>query len=175
MSYWFSGFFLRTAAQDNLPELVSSIKEQWPRVVCRLVKEPFVGLGVRMTNFTWSVDDEKGEEQLAIEDELPTWSRQHPFLTLVYLEADCFGSTCFYRGYVCRNGEMHFKEEGLEREPGSLDRLLKQIDVKLKGGDFPPLERDFFGSERYFRQGHVEEDLEDFLRQTSDFNRDDAS
>ena len=64
MGYWFSGFFLRTTAQDNLPELVSSIKEQWPRVVCRLIKEPFVGLGVRMTNFTWDVDDEKGEEQL---------------------------------------------------------------------------------------------------------------
>lgn len=59
MGYWFSGFFLRTTAQDSLPELVSSIKEQWPRAVCRLVKEPFVGLGVRMTNFTWDASDEK--------------------------------------------------------------------------------------------------------------------
>jgi hypothetical protein len=175
MGYWFSGFFLRTTDQDPLPELVSSIKEQWPRVVCRLVKEPFVGLGVRMTNFTWGVDDEKGEDQLAIEDELPTWSKQHPFLTVVYLEADCFGGTCIYRGYVCQNGEIHFKEKGLERGPEPLGRLLKQIHVELRGGAFPPFGRNFFGSEHYFRQGHVEEDLEDFLRQNRDFNCSDAN
>jgi hypothetical protein len=32
MGYWFSGFFLRTTAQDNLPELVSSM-HQFPVVV----------------------------------------------------------------------------------------------------------------------------------------------
>jgi hypothetical protein len=175
MGYWFSGFFLRTTDQDALPELVSSIKEQWSRVVCRLVKEPFVGLGVRMTNFTWGVDDEKGEEQLAIEDELPTWSKQYPFFTVVYLEADCFGGTCIYRGYVCRNGTNLFKEENLERGPESLDRLLKHIDVKLTEGYFSPFERDFFGPEHYFRPGEVEEDLEDFLRQNTDFYYTDAS
>lgn len=169
MGYWFSGFFLRTTAQDNLPELVSSIKEQWPRVVCRLIKEPFVGLGVRMTNFTWGVDDEKGEELFAIENELPAWSTQYPFLTWVYLEADCFGGTCVYRGYVCRNGEKFFKEESLKRGPEALGHLLKQIDVKLERGYFPPFERDFFGPAQYFRQGSVEEDLEDFLRQNTGF------
>jgi hypothetical protein len=175
MGYWFRGFFLRTAAQDNLPELVSSIKEQWLRAVYRLVKEPFVGLGVRMTNFTWGVDDEKGEEQFAIEDKLPTWSTQHPFLTVVYLEADCFGGTCCYRGYVCRNGKMLLKEEDLEGGLESLDRLLTPIDVKLAEGYFPPFERNFFGPERYFRQGEVEEDLEGFLRQQPDFHPNDAT
>ncbi len=176
MGYLFRGFFLRTTAQDNLPELVSSIKEQWPRVVCRLIKEPFVGLGVRMTNFIWDSSAENAEEQFALEDELPSWSRQHPFLTMVYIEADCFGGTCLYRGYVCRNGEILFKEERPEPGPGPLRRLLQQIDVKLdEGGYFPPFKRDFFGPDRYFREGDVEEDLEDFLRQNTDFNRNDAN
>ena len=61
--YWFTGFFFRMTDQDKLPELVLSIKEQWPRVVCRLVKEPFIGLGVRMTNSVWDVHDEKAGEQ----------------------------------------------------------------------------------------------------------------
>ena len=175
MGYCFSGFFLRTTAQDDLSELILAIKERWPRVVCRLLKEPFVGLGVRMTNFTWDVDDEKGEEQFALEKELPTWSIQYPFLTVVYLEADCFGGTCLYRGYVCRNGEKLFKEERFEPGAEALGHLLKQIDVKLEGGYFSPFERDFFGPEHYFRQGEVEEDLEDFLRQNTDFNRNDAN
>lgn len=174
MGYLFHGFFLRTADQNNLPELVSSVKEQWPRAVCRLVKEPFVGLGVRMTNFPWGVNDEKEEEHFSIEDELSTWSTQHPLLTVVYLEADCFGGTCCYRGHVCQNGEIFFREESPGQESGALDRLLAAIDVKLVEGYFPPFERNFFGPDRYFRQGENEEDLEDFLDQQTDFQCNDT-
>lgn len=120
-----------------------------------------MGLGIRMTNFTWGVDDERAEKQCAIEEELPGWSAQHPSLTAMYLEADCFGGTCLYRGYICREGKILLKEQ-------ALDSLLAHIGVKLAGDYFLPFERNFFGPERYFRQGEVEADLEDFLRHNTE-------
>jgi hypothetical protein len=167
--YWFTGFFFRMTDQDKLPELVLSIKEQWPRVVCRLVKEPFIGLGVRMTNSVWDVHDEKaGEQFFALEEELLPWSIRHPLVTFVYLQAtDILEDDP--SGYICRNGEMIFDGENIGSGSEGIRRLMEQFGVETGGQQqgyyFPPFARDFFGPARYFELGYVDEGLEDFLHQ----------
>ncbi len=168
MGYWFSGFFIPLRERDErqrlLPALAAAARRQWPYIVCRKVREPFVGLGARMTWFPQDGADEEVEKLLAFEDELLTWSLGFPALTCLYLEADCFGGACSYGGLVCRGGVALVKEAA-RVDDGPLLRLLGAIDVEMGSAYFAPLARGFFGPEKYFSPGERQDDLERFLSQ----------
>jgi hypothetical protein len=57
---------------------------------------------------TYGDTDEEQEQArelaYALEDELVDWSQQYPHVKFVFINADCFGGTCFYAGYMCQNG-----------------------------------------------------------------------
>lgn len=84
---------------------------------------------------------EAAQEQVErVEDELPGWSGAFPGSLFAFLEAECFGGTCRYFGYVCRDRVR--LEEG---PPGAQGHLapLRQLGIQTDGY-FEPFTRGFF-------------------------------
>jgi hypothetical protein len=143
MGYRFWGCFAKCPDEKSAKEIIRSASEKWPDAKSKIIKEPFFGIGVSMPDFRDAQDDETYEKTFAIEEQLPEFSKNFPEQNFVYVEADCFGGTCLYEGYICKKGEVIFKAKS---EKDSLIKLMKEIKVKLdKKGHFKPFERGFFG------------------------------
>ncbi len=151
MGYTFDGWFAVAGAG-----LLRAAQARWRGGRGRLIDTPFQGVGFAAPDpEEWlAVAISRGKDGTAAYDaalalidriyaELPGWSRRFPRVTFVYLHADCFGGTCFYDGFVCRNGERLWLVG-----PGgdeALRQLVAPLGVELDtGGSFAPLSRGYF-------------------------------
>ena len=135
MGYQFRGFFAEFA--DGL---VESAAQQWPMSRARVLHEPFYGVGLRLHEPDDMKTEEEIEKLLSLEDELPSWTKNFPETTVVYIYADCFGGHCEYEGFVCKNGEKLSVKSGDK----ALTRLLSHLGIKLNDKEFfEPFERSY--------------------------------
>ena len=91
--------------------------------------------------------DDDASYELAVEqchqlaEQLPELTDQFRGVTFAHIAADCFGGTCLYFGYCCRDGEIFFKTGSPAADCHV--RLLQYVDVETSG-HFGPFERGFF-------------------------------
>jgi hypothetical protein len=150
MGFKFSGFF----AQGNAAILDAAL-QIWPGCRGRLITEPFHGFGIAVPEHALTygdLDEEQEQSQelaYALEDDLVGWSQQYPETVFVFLNADCFGGTCLYAGYVCQNGRVLERVQDRERGGIALPRLVHALGVELDDSyHFTPLARGYFDRSR---------------------------
>jgi hypothetical protein len=134
MGYVFDGCFAR-----YVPGPAEAMRERWPHARVRRIERPFDGVCLRLP---WVIETEEVQELVyRFRDELPEWSRSFPGVTFVQVMAECFGGSCEYEGYVCRDGRKVLEEPF---HPDALGRLMAAIGVTLKDGYyFEPFTREF--------------------------------
>jgi hypothetical protein len=76
-----------------------------------------------------------------VEDWLKERAERFPDVAFAFVEADCFGSTCLYRGFVCKFGAILAWQDSLV---DSHVKLLDYIGITLDQGHFAPFERGYF-------------------------------
>lgn len=147
MGFTFRGFFARC---ENPEDMAAAAYKAWPKIRCKIITEPFYGLGASMPDLVGAValhnpDNDKDDEALyeeldALEEGLPAWSRNYPGTLFVYVFADCFGGTCLYEGYLCKNGKQ------IKQVPASVSGLEELLSALGVAADkpFQPLTRNFF-------------------------------
>ncbi len=150
MGYQFKGFFV-SCSDEQKEKIVESVNKKWPEIKCKVIYDPFLGIGGRVPDLAdesygkifAGQKDQLPEKTYDVGDLLPSWSVQFPEIMFVYLEADCFGGNCLYGGYVCKNNEMNIKTKTSDKD--SLGKLLSPLGIKLnKDNYFKPLERGYF-------------------------------
>lgn len=118
--------------------------------VGRLINSPFSGFGVAFVEQavpTPTPDDDP--ESIESAKRMTAFSARHPAATFVYVYAECFGGTCEYAGFACRDGKrVHdepFRDVAGDREV--LRRLILQLGIDLgPSAYFEPLGREYFPS-----------------------------
>ncbi len=149
MGIQFYGCFLST---NETQKILDWIKNKIPFCTAKRIFHPFIGIGIKCPNENdlppYATDDdlEAVYEQIDLfEGMLVELSRNYPNLNFAFLEADCFGGTCIYNGYVLNNGVQILKIDEAEVGPQNLIKLLQPLDIKLKtDGYFEPLTRNYF-------------------------------
>jgi hypothetical protein len=84
------------------------------------------------------------EENGLVEDYLSEWAESFPNVAFVFVEADCFGGTCLYRGYICKAGVLLAWQDS---DLNGHTKLLDHIGINLDGGYFPPFARGYFSED----------------------------
>jgi hypothetical protein len=111
----------------------------WPGADVVSLTEPYVGSALR---FADQLPAGRGEESPAPElaAGIVEMSRRCPNDAIVYVEAECSGGICGYRGRVYREGRTASEETGR----GALSRLLSHLGLQLDEHEyFEPFRRDF--------------------------------
>lgn len=122
----------------------------------RLIIEPFHGFGIAVPSRALTDGDTDEEEEQArelahaLEDELVIWSQRYSDMQFVFINADCFGGTCLYSGYICQSGTILDRAKNASMSDGDgLPRLVRALGVELDdSGYFAPLTRGFFDTSR---------------------------
>lgn len=92
--------------------------------------------------FDCDADYELAEEQSwQLEKDLAEFSKRFPGLTFAHVSTECFGGTCLYSGYCCRDGNVFFKVDDSQYD-GHLS-LLRQVNIETTS-HFAPFVRGFF-------------------------------
>src|SRR5690348_17345751 len=130
MGFQFAGLF----AQGERT-LLDAALDRWPGCHGRLITEPFHGIGIVVPSRILAYGDTDEEEQArelayALENELVDWSKHYPNVQFVFINADYFGGTCFYSGYVCQNGMTLDRVKNASRSDDGLPRLVRVLGVK---------------------------------------------
>ena len=146
MGYRFRGFFTHWH-----PEVGEAAVRRWPGCTWRPIYEPFLGVGVRCPDANSATSgahyNQLLELTLRIERELPEFAAGFGDLTVVFVEAECFGGACVYGGWVLQSGAIQLLIPLSESAPGTriLEQLLEPLGVKLDRGHFAPFARGFWG------------------------------
>ena len=80
------------------------------------------------------------DQNRLVESELLKWSQGFPIASFTYIEADNFGGTCLYSGFVCRANAILERVEPSHHAQGS---LLRYFGI-ITDGPFEPFRRVFF-------------------------------
>ncbi len=75
------------------------------------------------------------------EDKISVFSEKFPNKSFVYIDVDCFGGTCLYKGFIVKNGEISYRQESTY--DGHI-KLLERLNQDFKEWNFEPFSRDFF-------------------------------
>lgn len=146
MSYECCAIFAKTDT-----DLLAEAQERWSRCLVRKVEQPFVGIAVATPTsdqcrpYKCSPEEEAHSARIveSLETDVLAWSREHPTITFVVLTAKCFGGSCDYEGYACKDGEVILRDE----RGSGLAKLVKYLGTELdRKGRFAPFERGFFHS-----------------------------
>lgn len=131
--------------------ILDAALDKWPGCDGRLIIEPFHGFGIAVPSHALTYGDTVEEEEqarelaYALEDELVVWSHQFPDVRFVFVNADCFGGTCFYSGYICQSGVILDRVNNASISDDGLPRLVRALSVELDASHyFAPLTRGFF-------------------------------
>ncbi len=133
MGYRFAGIFM-----TGPWEAAADLRRRLPWAQVRTVAEPFVGVAAAAP----SMDDAVATEELAerMREEALRLSAKYPERGVLFLQADCFGGTCLYAGFTCRNGVSLRAEGWAPRGGGALRRLAAGLGAELDANeDFAPL------------------------------------
>ena len=143
MAFRFQGFF-----SDGDEAAMAAAVSRWPYCTAKPITTPFRGFGLRTPDPHEAKADEDYEQlvelPLAVEGGLAEFSRQFPAARFAFIDADCFGGTCIYTGFVVQQGEVTLRVEGDKPGTESLGRLLEPLGVRLQGGYFAPFTRGYW-------------------------------
>lgn len=150
MGWQFAGFFALANA-----DVMNAALARWPGMRGRLITEPFPGIGVAVPEKALNYGDTHGDQEaaqelaLVVEQQLTVWSAEYPDTTFVFLRADCWGSMCFYEGYVCQNGTIVMRAQDDQEESNNGGAALRQLagalGVELSDPPiFAPFTRGYF-------------------------------
>lgn len=122
---------------------------RWPFCTAKAIATPFQGFGLCAPDPERDANSDEEYERLlelpfAVERGLAEFSREFPAAKFVFIDADCFGGTCIYTGFVAQAGEVLLKVEKAETGTESLQRLLAPLGVQLKSGYFAPFVRGYW-------------------------------
>jgi hypothetical protein len=149
MGYKFYGSFIPT---DQSQEIMEWASREIPFCNSREIYSHFVGIGFECPN-EHDLPPDAGDHELEdlyeqieqFEIKLIDLSQKYPDMAIAYVLADCFGGTCFYDGYVLKNGVKILEVDCREAGPQNLIDLLEPLGIKLNGdGYFQPLTRNYF-------------------------------
>src|SRR5262249_28655254 len=111
LGYRFRGFF-----SDGDDTAMTAAVCRWPYCSAKAITAPFRGFGLRAPDPDREAESDEEYERLlalphAVEDGLAEFSRAFPGAKFVFIDADCFGGTCIYTGFVAQAGEVSLREE----------------------------------------------------------------
>ena len=157
------GFHLRCAiakvdddsVADHFVEFATALYPSFVRV--RRFDAPFAGVIAAydpqaahdLVHDNWEVlgyaDENAAIDDIeeAIESRIAHLSHEFPDTPIAFVDVDCFGGTCMYRGYVVNDGLQTYAE------PASANahvRLFEHMGVKDPQWHFPPFTRGFMDS-----------------------------
>ena len=84
--------------------------------------------------------DEIIDKIYEVENDLIDFSKIFQNEIFGYIEVDCFGGTCYYKGFVVNNGKIIYRQE--TAKDGHIN-ILKKINKKYDGYYFEPFTREF--------------------------------
>jgi hypothetical protein len=124
MGFRFRGFF-----SDGDEAAMAAAVSRWPFCAAKPVTVPFRGFGLRAPDPDREAESDEDYERLlelpyALERGLTAFSQGFPAARFVFIDADCFGGTCIYTGFVVQAGEVDLREEAAVAGTESLQRLL---------------------------------------------------
>ncbi len=144
------GYQLQSILLNGDDALAEEIRAAWPEARSKRVKVPFDGWMIALPT---SLRDKISDKEPLADDgpaedlrlRVMRWSRRMPSHPMIFIDTDCFGGTCLYTGYVCRDGELLREEPMTSRRTGALRRLVAALGVDLSTDEyFAPLTRGYF-------------------------------
>ena len=144
MGYRFQGFF-----SDGDEAAMAAALDRWPFCSAKRIATPFHGFGLRAPGPNREAESDEEYERLlelpfAVERGLVEFSRGFPAAKFVFIDADCFGGTCIYTGFVAQAGEVALRVTGAQTGTEPLQRLLEPLGVRLQAGYFAPFTRGYW-------------------------------
>ena len=144
MGFRFRGFF-----SDGDDAVMAAAVSRWPFGAIKAIAAPFRGFGLRRPDPDREAESDEDYERLlelpyAVERGLVEFSRGFPAAKFVYVDADCFGGTCIYTGFVAKAGDVGLRVEAEEPGTESLQLLLLPLGVRLQSGRFEPFVRGYW-------------------------------
>jgi len=156
MGYDFSGIFTNEIGSD----LIRDAKSKWHFIKAMKVDTPFLGLALInyvTPSFGWEKEyeedyDIREEQHYRLEDEILDFSKKFSSATFVFIRVECFGGTCIYSGFSCKNGLLlsnpkneDYKGSDDNIQNKKLIALFKDLNVKIPDtGYFEPFTRGYF-------------------------------
>jgi hypothetical protein len=144
VGYRFRGFF-----SDGDETVMSAAHDRWRFCTVKPIATPFHGFGLRAPDPDREAESDEEYERLlelpfAVERGLAEFSRGFPEAQFVYIDADCFGGTCIYTGFVAQAGEVHLRVAEAQLGTESLQRLLEPLGVRVQSGYYAPFTRGYW-------------------------------
>lgn len=144
MGFRFQGFF-----SDGDEALMTAALSRWPFCTAKTIAAPFCGFGLRAPDCEREADSDDEYERLlelsfAMKRGLAEFSNDFPAATFVLIDADCFGGTCLYTGFVAQAGTVSFGVTEMQPGAEQLQRLLWPLGVQLQSGYFAPFTRGYW-------------------------------
>lgn len=84
------------------------------------------------------------ELPFAVDRGLAEFSQTFPAFIFVFIDADCIGGTCLYRGFVAQAGKVTLRVAEVQPGVDQLQRLLQPLGVELQSGYFAPFVRGYW-------------------------------
>lgn len=144
MGYRFQGFF-----SDGDEVAMAAALNRWPFCKAKHITSPFRGFALRAPDPDREAETDEEYEHLlelpfAIYRDLVEFSRSFPAAKFVFVDADCFGGTCIYTGFVAQAGEVSLRETAEQTGTEPLQRLLEPLGIRLQSGYFEPFTRGYW-------------------------------
>jgi hypothetical protein len=144
LGFRFQGFF-----SDGDESAMAAAMDRWPFCTGKPIAIPFHGFGLRAPDPDREAESDEEYKRLlelpfAVKRGLVEFSRGFPAATFVFIDADCFGGTCIYTGFVAQVGEVSLRVTEAQTGSEPLQRLLEPLDVRLQSGYFAPFTRGYW-------------------------------
>jgi len=142
--------------EEAFEEIKSSSKDFFRYHQIKIFQKPFEGIIIQINENEVQYDFLRGEvsekydttlEQEVYDniysslENIPKFSQRFLEKNFAYIEADCFGGTCMYEGYIMKNGEKVLAQESTYN--GHIT-LLRFFEKNYNQGYFEPFTRGFF-------------------------------
>lgn len=123
--------------------------DRWPFCTAKSIDTPFHGFGLRAPDPDRGAESDEEYERLmelpfVVERGLVEFSLLFLTAMFVFIDADCFGGTCIYTGFVVQAGEVRLRMEEAQAGAEPLQRLLEPLGVQLQSGHFAPFNRGYW-------------------------------
>jgi hypothetical protein len=144
MGFRFQGFF-----SDGDEAVMAAALQRWRFCTAKPMAIPFHGFGLRAPDPDREAESDEEYERLlelpfAVERGLAEFSRDFPEAIFVFIDAECFGGTCIYTGFVAQDGEVRLRIAAEQPGTESLQRLLDPLGVRIEAGYFAPFTRGYW-------------------------------
>lgn len=154
--------------QKEFEEIKSISNEFFKYHQIKIFKEPFKGIVMQInenevqhdfyrlgkTKYGVKTEEEVYDNIYESLDNIASFSQKFPDKSFAYIEADCFGGTCMYEGYIIKNGAKVLEQESTYT--GHIP-LLQNFEKTYHTEYFEPFTRDFFT-----KKAEIKGEIKDF-------------